>query len=156
MTYKNELYHMGVKGMRWGQHIYAKDGSLNRRGQRKFKRVAKNAKKSRAHTIQAKKMLKKYAKYEQRNAKDYQKEANRKSKDYQSAERQRNNAKWAKEAIKKSNLYKQAYKDIKNGKLKAGKDFIMTNFKNSKIYNTDILFRDKKNNYSPYVGLLYD
>lgn len=116
--YKNELYHMGVKGMRLGQHIYTKDGSLNRRGQRKFKRVAKNAKKSRAHTIQAKKMLKKYAKYEQRNAKDYQKEANRKS--------------------------------------KAGKDFIMTNFKNSKIYNTDILFRDKKNNYSPYVGLLYD
>ena len=51
---------------------------------------------------------------------------------------------------------KKAYKDIKNGKLKAGKDFIMTNFKDSKIYNTDILFKDKKNNYSPYVGLLYD
>ena len=154
--HNDELYHTGRKGMRWGQHIYAKDGSLNRRGRRKFNRVAKSTKKSRAHTAQAKKMLKKYARYEQKNAKDYQKEANHKSKDYQSAERQRNNAKWAKEAIKKSNLYKQAYKDIKNGKLKAGKDFIMTNFKDSKIYNTDILFKDKKNNYSPYVGLLYD
>ena len=156
IMYNDELYHTGRKGMKWGQHIYAKDGSLNRRGRRKFNRVANSAKKSKAHTAQAKKMLKKYSRYEEKNANDYQKEANYKSKDYQSAERQRNNAKWAKEAIQKSNMYKKAYKDIKNGKLKAGKDFIMTNFKDSKIYNTDILFKDKKNNYSPYVGLLYD
>ena len=56
--YNDELYHTGRKGMKWGQHIYAKDGSLNRRGRRKFNRVANSAKKSKAHTAQAKKMLK--------------------------------------------------------------------------------------------------
>ena len=57
----DELYHTGRKGMKWGQHIYiyAKDGSLNRRGRRKFNRVANSAKKSKAHTAQAKKDAKK-------------------------------------------------------------------------------------------------
>ena len=42
MEYNNELYHYGVKGMKWGQRRYQnKDGSLTREGKKKAKQEYK-------------------------------------------------------------------------------------------------------------------
>lgn len=64
-TYNNELYHYGVKGMKWGvrRKYYNKDGSLNTTGQqRKLKQDYKAERKAAANRSERKASKTKYKK----------------------------------------------------------------------------------------------
>ena len=153
MEYNDELYHYGRLGMKWGQHIYASDGNLNKRGKRKFNKVANNKKLSNKHTEQAKKIISTYSRYEKRNAEEFKAEANMRG---TSAESKRLYLRWAKESLKQAKVYDKAIKDIDSGNLKAGRDFVVNNFKKKRIYNTNIKFKDANKNYAPYIGIFWD
>ena len=151
----DELYHTGRKGMRWGQHIYGRDGNLNRRGRRQFKKVAKNPKKIKEQTEQAKKALKSAYKDALKDYKDCKKLAKSPLNNRESRERYLH---WAKEFVEDSKLYKKALKDIDTGKIKAGKDFIINVYRNPtyyKMYNKDqaeIYFKNRDNEYNTSQG----
>ena len=152
---RDELYHYGRKGMKWGRHIYGKDGNLNRRGRRHFKKVAKNPKKIKEQTEQAKKALKSAYKDELEFYKDYKKLAKSPLNNSESRERYLH---WAKECVEDSKIYKKALKDIDTGKIKAGKDFIINVYRNPtyyKMYNKDqaeIYFKKRDNEYNTSQG----
>jgi hypothetical protein len=54
MEYKNELYHAGIKGMKWGVRRYQnKDGSLTPEGKKRYDRdIAENNAKKKDNRIQ--------------------------------------------------------------------------------------------------------
>ena len=145
----DELYHYGRIGMRWGKHIYGKDGNLNRRGRRHFKKVAKNPKKIKEQTEQAKKALKSAYKDELEFYKDYKKLAKSPLNNRESRERYLH---WAKECVEDSKIYKKALKDIDTGKIKAGKDFII---KINKYNNEGIYFKTRDHEYDTSQGGLF-
>lgn len=148
-TNEDELYHYGRIGMRWGRHIYGKDGNLNRRGRRHFKKVAKNPKKIKEQTEQAKKALKSAYKDELKFRKDYKKLAKSPLNNRESRERY---LRWAKECVEDSKIYKKALKDIDTGKIKAGRDFII---KINKYNNEEIYFKNRKHEYETAQGGLF-
>ena len=148
-AYGDELYHYGRIGMRWGKHIYGKDGNLNRRGRRHFKKVAKNPKKIKEQTEQAKKALKSAYKDELKFNKDYKKLAKSPLNNRESRERYLH---WAKECVEDSKIYKKALKDIDTGKIKAGKDFII---KINKYNNEEIYFKNREHEYNTAQGGLF-
>ena len=148
----DELYHYGRKGMKWGRHIYGKDGNLNRRGRRQFEKVAKNPKKIKEQTEQAKKALKTAYKDMFEVSKEYKKLAKSPLRNRETRERY---LQWARQCIEDSKVYKKALKDIETGKIKAGRDFITKIFKEPEYHNMkvqQIYFKNREHDYDAVDG----
>ena len=139
--YNNELYHNGVKGMKWGVRRYQNsDGSLTLTGKRRFKQVSNDAKKSDLHTKNAKWLLKGNSE----NAKIYSKEMTENakfSKEVGDYENYKVYMQSAKKFSQQSKIYNKMLKDIDNGTLKAGRDFIVTNNKHFGNVDDSIVFK---------------
>lgn len=137
----NELYHYDIKGQKWGVRRYQnKDGSLTIAGKRKFKQISNDAKKSDSHTKMAKWLLEGNSD----NAKIYAKEMKEIAdfnKDFGDRKGYKQYVELGKKYQQDSKKYNQMLKDIDNGVLKAGRDFITTNDKNFGDISDRIIFK---------------
>lgn len=161
----NELYHFGVKGMKWG--VRKQPQTIEER----FKKVGDSKFRSKFHTVRALNVYKTAKQLADRDAKYYTKRARamgkklnkytdeayyKKYKDLKSllkASDKANKTIWrakeyeslAKEYMSQSKLYDRKIDDIKTGKLKAGRDFI-TELKSAGVFsaNTDVSVINKK------------
>ena len=137
----NEFYHHGIKGMRWGVRRYQnEDGSLTSYGKRRFKQVSNNTTKSNSHTESAKWFLKGNSENAKVLSKEFVENAKfRKEvgdyKEYNEYIRE------SKKFMQQSKIYNKMLKDIDNGTLKAGRDFIVTNNKHFGVVDDRIVFK---------------
>ena len=120
----SELYHWGVKGMKWGVRRYQnKDGSLTAAGKRRFKSVASDEKKQQLHTKRAKFLLEGNAENNKISAREL-KESYKDLKDLMSKKESQLYKKEIDTLLEKSKSYEKLLNDIDSGKIKAGRDFL--------------------------------
>lgn len=105
---ENELYHYGVKGMKWGVRRYRnEDGSLTAAGKKRESKTAKR-------------ILKKDIKDSLKNAAGYEKRSVKRT------DKSEIYSKMGKEYLERANVATKFLNKIETGVVEAGKDYITT------------------------------
>ena len=123
----NELYHYGIKGMRWGVRKYQKsDGSLTYAGKHRFKKISNDPEKQRKEKEYTKQILDAHAQQEKEKSEGF---------------RELGMHEDSKKSARLAQMYNKTIKDIDSGTLKAGRDFVTTKDKNFGDVDDRIIFK---------------
>lgn len=149
---KDELYHYGVKGQKWGVRRYQNaDGSLTAAGRKRFKQVNSDEKQKARDTETATRLLKEYAEYRKHQSKELKNEAEEfRDLDKDIAD---DYLKASENAIRDSKVYEKRLKDISNGTLVAGRDFITAYNKSGRLAGVGRYGSKANNGYNRVVDI---